>query len=113
MYLAEQFVGQELLAYDNPFMKSQLYYWDREKKGAMAEVDYVIQLGTQILPIEVKAGTTGSLKSLAQFLLEKQTPFGIRISQHPLSFHDRILSVPFYLISQLQRLIADINPKGS
>lgn len=103
--LAEQFVGQELLAYENPYMKSQLYYWDREKKDSMAEVDYVTQFGSQILPIEVKAGTTGSLKSMAQFLLEKSAPFGIRISQHPLSFHERILSIPFYLISQLPRLI--------
>ncbi len=105
---AEQFVGQELLAYDDPHMNSQLYYWERDKKGSMAEVDYVIQAGSNILPIEVKAGTTGSLKSLAQFLLEKQSPFGIRISQHPLSFHERILSVPLYLIGQLPRLIAEM-----
>ncbi len=105
---AEQFVGQELLAYSDPYMNGQLYYWDRDKKGAMAEVDYVIQSGSQILPIEVKAGTTRSLKSLTQFLLEKPSPFGIRISQYPLSFHDRVLSIPLYLISQLPRLIADV-----
>ena len=101
---AEQFVGQELLAYSDPYMNAQLYYWDRDEKGAMAEVDYVIQSGSQILPIEVKAGTTGSLKSLTQFLLEKPSPFGIRISQYPLSFHDRVLSIPLYLISQLPLL---------
>lgn len=103
--LAEQFVGQELLAYSNPYISTQLYYWDRDKKGSMAEVDYVIQAGSQILPIEVKSGTTGTLKSLAQFLLEKKAPFGIRISQHPLSFHEQILSIPLYLINQLPRLI--------
>jgi hypothetical protein len=74
----------------------------------MAEVDYVIQAGSKILPIEVKAGTTGSLRSLAQFLLEKQAPFGIRISQHPLSFYDKVLSVPLYLIGQMPRLIAEM-----
>lgn len=105
---AEQFVGQELLAYASPYINEQLYYWDRNKKGAMAEVDYVIQSGSHVLPIDVKAGTTGSLKSLAQFLIEKNTPFGVRISQHPLSFHDKILSVPLYLIKQLPRLIANI-----
>ncbi len=72
----------------------------------MAEVDFVIQIGSKILPIEVKAGTTGTLKSLAQFLTEKKAPCGIRISQHPLSFHDGILSIPLYLVSQLQRLIS-------
>lgn len=102
---AEQFVGQELLAYSDPFMNSQLYYWARDKKGSLAEVDYVIQAGSEILPLEVKAGRRGTLKSLAQFLLEKQAPFGIRISQHPLSFYDRVLSVPLYLIGQLPRII--------
>ena len=103
---AEQFVGQELLSYANPHVNEQLFYWEREKKGAMAEVDYVIQSsGSKIVPVEVKAGTTGSLKSLAQFLQDKKQPFGVRISLHPLSFHDRILSVPLYLIGQLPRLI--------
>jgi len=105
---AEQFVGQELLAYAEPHMSTQLYYWERDKKGSMAEVDYIIQAGSHIWPIEVKAGTTGSLKSLAQFLLEKHAPFGIRISQHPLSFYERVLSVPLYLIGQLPRLIASV-----
>lgn len=104
--LAEQFVGQELIAYADPHVNLQLYYWERDKKGSMAEVDYVIQAGSHILPIEVKAGTTGSLKSLTQFLIEKKALFGIRISQHPLSFHDKVLSVPLYMISQLPRLIA-------
>lgn len=106
--LAEQFVGQELLAYANPFSNQPLYYWERDKKGALAEVDFMIQVGSRVIPIEVKAGTIGTLKSLNQFLTEKQQPFGIRISQHPLSFHDRILSVPFYLISQLNRLIQSV-----
>ena len=105
---AEQFVGQEFIAYAEPYMNTQLYYWERDQKGALAEVDYVIQIGDEIFPVEVKAGTTGSLKSMAQFLIEKKPPFGIRISQHSLSFHEKILSVPLYLISQLPRLIASI-----
>lgn len=106
--VAEQFVGQELISYADPYAEAQLYYWQRDKPGSMAEVDYLIQAGSQIFPIEVKAGTTGSLKSLAQFLVEKKSPFGIRISGHPLSFHERTLSVPLYLISQLPRLIANL-----
>jgi predicted AAA+ superfamily ATPase len=108
---AEQFVGQELLAYADPHVSAQLYYWERDKKGSMAEVDYVIQAGSRILPVEVKAGTTGSLKSLAQFLSEKKAPFGIRISQHPLSLYEQALSVPLYLIAQLPRLIASISQR--
>lgn len=67
----------------------------------------MIQAKSKIVPIEVKAGTTGSLKSLVQFLQEKQAPLGVRISEHPLSFHERVLSIPFYLIWQLPRLIEE------
>ena len=107
--LAEQFVGQEFLAYESSYLNSQLYYWERDKKGSMAEVDYVIQLGSRIIPIEVKAGATGRLRSLNQFIIEKDAPFGIRISKHPLSFYDKVLSVPIYLISQLPRLIENVS----
>lgn len=103
--LAEQFVGQELLAYGDFHISPQLYYWERDKKGSMAEVDYVIQSGPHVVPLEVKAGTTGSLKSLSQFLIEKEAPFGVRISAHPLSKHERILSIPLYLVGQLPRLM--------
>lgn len=103
--LCEQFVGQELLAYADCYEDIKLHYWIREKKGSLAEVDFVITFGTKIFPIEVKAGKTGWLKSLRSFIEEKNCPFGIRISEHPLSLEDKIFSVPFYLIGQLTRLL--------
>lgn len=107
--LAEQFVGQEILAYHPAYEQKNLYYWQRDKKGSMAEVDFVINLNNKVVPIEVKAGKTGTLKSLQQFMLEKKNSLGIRISEKPLSIDKNILSVPFYLVSQLQRLIDEIN----
>jgi predicted AAA+ superfamily ATPase len=62
---AEQFVGQQLLA--NNY---QLNYWARDKANSSAEVDFVIQDNGQIIPIEVKSGAKGTLKSL-QILLEE------------------------------------------
>ena len=53
--LAEQFVGQELLSYSSPLMDAELFYWVREKRGSTAEVDFIIQVGSNIVPIEVKA----------------------------------------------------------
>ncbi len=103
--LAEQFVGQELAAYIKPYMKPILYYWEREKKGGEAEVDYIIEVGQHIIPIEVKAGATGRLRSLKQFMTEKKSPFGLRICQAPLSFEDNILSVPFYMVREIPRLV--------
>ncbi len=99
--LAEQFVGQELLSYSSPYQKGELFYWEREKRGSEAEVDYLLVHNETILPIEVKAGTSGRLRSMQQFMQEKRTPLGIHISQNPLSSENGILSLPFYLISHL------------
>jgi len=106
--IAEQFVGQELLAYDDPHLLSQLFYWEREHRGSDAEVDFVISFNQHIVPIEVKAGLHGKLKSLHQFMEEKQASLGIRCSQNPLSFNNRLLSVPFYLIHELNRLMRQL-----
>jgi predicted AAA+ superfamily ATPase len=109
--LAEQFVGQELIAYHRPYQRGSLYYWEREKKGSDAEVDYVIEVGEHVVPIEVKAGEAGSLRSLRQFMTEKKAPLGLRISQAPLSLDGDILSVPFYLIQEIPRLCTAISLK--
>ena len=106
--LAEQFVGQELLAYTDFFREQQLFYWEREKQTSDAQVDYLITIDQHIIPIEVKAGATGHLKSLRVFMEEKKSILGIRISQHPLSYKDQILSVPFYMIEQIPRLVREI-----
>lgn len=58
--MAEQFVGQELRATTN----ENLYYWSRDARGSSAETDYLIEKEGEILPIEVKSGKSGSLKSL-------------------------------------------------
>ena len=58
--LAEQFVGQEILAATN----SDLYYWAREASGSSAETDYLIEKQAKVVPVEVKSGKSGSLKSL-------------------------------------------------
>lgn len=106
--LAEQFVGQEFCAYSKNYEKSSLFYWEREKPS-IAEVDYIIHEGSSIFPIEVKSGKTGRLKSLQQFISDKpSTQFGIRISEKPLSFEQNILSVPLYMIFELERLIEEL-----
>jgi predicted AAA+ superfamily ATPase len=103
--LAEQFVGQELMAYGEPYRKTKLFFWEREKKGSEAEVDYLIQYKSSIIPIEVKAGKGNRIRSMRQFIEEKKAPFGIRISQNPLSFERDIFSVPLYMVSEIPRLL--------
>lgn len=103
--LAEQFVGQELLAYASCYEEANLYFWSREQRSSMAEVDFVTTVDAKIIPIEVKAGTTGHLKSIKLFMQEKNSILGVRISQQPLSYVDNILSLPFYMVGEISRIV--------
>lgn len=108
--LVEQFVGQELLGLAPPYIQGELYYWERGVKGSSAEVDYVINVGDKIIPVEVKAGNTGTLKSLHYFLqnISRDKPLGIKVSMQPLGLHDNILSIPLYMLSELERLVKEV-----
>lgn len=110
--IAEQVVGQELLAYSDSLFDPQLYFWARDKRGSSAEVDYLISHDQDVLPIEVKAGATGSLKSMRIFMEEKKAPFGIRVSQHSLSFHEQILSIPIYAVCRIRELVSEAKRQG-
>jgi len=116
--MAEQLAGQLLRTVTPAYIPPSLYYWQRGKKGAEAEIDYIIQHENELMPIEVKAGTTGTLKSLHSFMKEKKKKTAIRINSDvprmssieakdtlgsPLEY--TLLSIPFYLLGQLHRLI--------
>jgi hypothetical protein len=58
--MAEQFVGQELLASGH----DDLFYWSREAKSSSAETDFLVEKDGAVIPVEVKSGAAGSLKSL-------------------------------------------------
>lgn len=104
--LAEQFVGQELIAYQAPYQKEKLLFWERI--GGQAEIDYLITIKSEIVLIEVKAGATGSLRSLQSFIQEKPNTLGIRIAELPLSWHKNVLTIPFYLVHSLERIARQI-----
>jgi predicted AAA+ superfamily ATPase len=104
--IAEQFVAQELLACADPYVEKKLHFWAREARGSNAEVDFLIEIEGMPIPVEVKAGARGSLKSMRIFLKEyPQTLLGIRYSMHELSYFDQILSIPLYMVNQTQRLV--------
>ncbi len=94
--VAEQFVGQELLAIDNYYTKAKLYYWVRDKKNSSAEVDYLISKDDKIIPIEVKSGRKGKLKSLNLFLEIFSKKYGVKISQSQYKSEEGLLSIPLY-----------------
>lgn len=99
--LAEQFVGQELLAYASPYHKEALYYWARDKRGSSAEIDYLTQNKGQIIPIEVKSGSTGRMKSMKLYQDAYKPKQAIKISQAPYNDQHDILELPLYAIEYL------------
>ena len=99
--LAELNVGLELVKSAACYQRQSLYYWHREAKSSNAEVDYLIQQETNIVPIEVKAGTKGSMQSLNIFMDLKQSPKGIRVSQENFASYNNIEVYPLYAVANL------------
>jgi predicted AAA+ superfamily ATPase len=80
--LAEHIVGQELLAADMKTPRKP-FFWVREKKQSNAEVDFIVQSGQYIIPVEVKSGKSGTLRSLHQFVDRSNHPFAVRLYAGP------------------------------
>lgn len=118
--IAEQVVAQLLRTLLPPYIEPRNFYWHREEKGSNAELDFLVQHGNKIIPIEVKAGSSGSLKSLHLFMGLKKFSLAIRVNADKPSctqvevkdhagnlIRYTLLSYPFYLCGQLHRLIQD------
>lgn len=96
--LAEIFVGLELIRAASPRIQARLHYWHREARGSQAEVDYVIEAGPEILPVEVKAGSSGRMRSMHRFMSDRNLQRGIRTSLENFSKYGGIETVPLYAI---------------
>ncbi|MFH1675257.1 MAG: AAA family ATPase [Pseudomonadota bacterium] len=124
--VCEQYIGQHLLFAQHPYCEPEVYYWIREKKNSSAEVDYVISEDALVVPIEVKAGKSGTLKSLHLFLREKHRSLGVRFNTDTpsvlesrtaladgLNIPYRLLSLPLYMVGQVRRLIRQGRTEGA
>ena len=117
--LGEQFVAQHLQYYQGCYDPPELYYWLREGKSRNAEVDFVIVKDSEIIPIEVKSGKTGTMRSLHQFMAGQSCSKAVRLDLNPPSVQNittdipygekrktvsyRLESYPTYLIEMFQR----------
>ncbi len=93
--MAEQFVGQELKASTG----NDPYFWQREARSSQAEVDYLISQESAVIPIEVKSGSSGSLKSLHLLLKSfPDCPRGFVLSDRPYGRIDsqKLAFLPLY-----------------
>ena len=80
--VTEMMAGLEILKYMSPNERHDLYYWQDTNKGNVAEVDYVVSREGHVVPIEVKSGVKGSMRSLYELLSkpQKDIPYAIRCS---------------------------------
>lgn len=112
--LAEHLVAQELLTLNHRFGQ-QRNFWVRQKIGASAEVDFVWQYESRLVPIEVKSGNNAHLRSLHSFIDHSQNcNLAVRIWSQPYSVNEvttpsgrtfTLLNVPFYLVGILPLLV--------
>ena len=107
--LVEAFVGQEILAYSDPIAKEALFYWRRESRASQAEIDYLVQIKDQVVPIEVKAGQSKRIKSMQIFLdSHPNCTYGLRFSADNYSTYQKIVSYPLYaVVKAIFRCISD------
>ncbi len=105
--------GQELLAMKTT-VGAKINFWTREKRSSDAELDYVHPWQGLLVPVEVKSGKTGRLRSLHLFMDESPHDIAVRVYSGPFSVEDhrtisgrayRLINLPFYLINQLDRVL--------
>lgn len=114
--VAEQFVGLEILKYSNPDLRHELFYWQRLSKNSIAEVDYLLIKQQRVIPVEVKAGTQGGMKSLWMFMRDKNLTEAVRCSLENFSNFDYVDAesknairhvniIPMYAVSCFKSII--------
>ena len=113
--IAEQIVAQELLALDSR-VSNQRNFWVRNKKDSEAEMDFVLQIDSKVIPIEVKSGHNAKLKSLHLFMEEVPHDIAIRVWSQPFSIDEvatqsgkkfKLINLPFYYVGILERILKE------
>lgn len=93
--LTEQYVLQQLLYNDN----IKIHYWTPGK--GIAEVDFVVQLNSIIIPIEVKAEENLKAKSLKSFNEKYKPVLSVRTSMSDFRAEENLTNLPLYALSCL------------
>lgn len=113
--IAEHIVAQELIVSSDNYLQP-LLFWVREKNNSNAEVDFLLSTSYGMIPIEVKSGATGHLKSLLLYVEESKTPLAIRLYageyrseelETPNGQKFTLLNLPYCLAGKLQEYVAE------
>ncbi len=111
--LSEHIVAQELMAASSIQLKKP-DFWVRELKQSQAEVDFILPWKTGLVPVEVKSGKTGTLRSLHSFIDSSACPIAVRLyagapgwqsSKTPAGTPYRLLNLPYFLAPRIQKYL--------
>ncbi len=97
--------GLELKKSSSPLQDNLLYYWHRETPKSSAEVDYIIQCGDKIVPLEVKSGKSHNAASYNILMRERGFKTGAKTSADNLSSSANTYIIPLYLVGECENLI--------
>lgn len=124
--MAEQFIAQHLKFLEPQKNLNELYYWLNNKKKGAAEIDFIYSYAGNILPIEVKAGKTGKIKSLWNYIEQKKPEYVIkfdlmkrekRVSEvsHKLSstetsvqLKSKLIGLPLFEVEKLNNYLGEL-----
>ncbi|NOX86772.1 MAG: DUF4143 domain-containing protein [Chlorobi bacterium] len=107
--IIQHVTGQELISIHET-TDYKPHFWVRESKDSHAELDYVYKFNNLIIPIEVKAGKQGTLKSLHQFIERADHPYAVRIFSGKFSVEKHktpgktpylLMNLPYYLVTRI------------
>jgi hypothetical protein len=98
--LVEHVVAQELIGLRSD-VPAGLSFWVRERAGSSAEVDFVVPHESLVIPVEVKSGKTGRLRSLHRFMDEAPHPYAVRLWSGGVEAVDArtVTGKPFFLMN--------------
>ena len=111
--IAEHIVGQELLA-SNYNIFNSLHFWIRDKKQSNSEVDFLYQFDGQMIPVEVKSGKSGKLRSLLQFLDMTNISVAVRFYAGDFQVEEhktlngkpfKLINIPYFLTGKLKEYL--------
>lgn len=107
--IVQHLMVQEIMAqFKSPAYKPM--FWVREKAGSTSEVDIVLQSGQYIIPIEVKSGKKGKLRSLHQFIERTNHSYGVRLLANHFAVEKAttsngvpytLMNLPYYLANKM------------
>jgi predicted AAA+ superfamily ATPase len=114
--IAEHLAGQELISAESSVL-ARLNYWIRDSRNSQAEIDWVIPFKGMLIPVEVKSGPSGKLKSLHLFMDKSPHSWAVRIysgktlveeAETPAGKKFSLISLPFYLAGRMTKVLENL-----